>query len=222
MNKIKVDSYKIKTEGRGKGHPVKTTKYILECTVCDGVNNLLYEDIKEYFVVDDNQGYSVSFVLCKKIFIPNSVCYIEPEVFMSMVHCSFIISPDNPTYEMIDDTLFSKDKKRIIAYLGYPHSDEKFVDYLLSNFSGKIPLIEYVKKYVVPDSVEVIEKYAFYCAEIENIILGDNVLYIMEGAFSYSKISSIEINHKLKYIGGRAFYCCTKFIFFIILYFNIK
>lgn len=177
----------------GKGHPIKNYEYVIECTVRDGVSSLYYDDFKDDFSCSWTEGeaggYSCTMTMsrCKRIVIPDSVRFIDSELFYRMQSCVFEISPDNPAYEVVDHILFSKNKKKIIAVLGKT---------------------EFKEEYRIPDSVERIEKYAFYNTNFESIICGENLSYIAEEAFSYSSIHSISFNAGLKYIGSKAFYSC--------------
>ena len=63
----------------------------------------------------------------------------------------------------------------------------------------------------IPDTVETVEKYAFYrCYNLEKVTGGENVVSIGEGAFEFDgRLKSADLGGSLKSIGDRAFMWCT-------------
>lgn len=75
-------------------------------------------------------------------------------------------------------------------------------EYAFSNLS--------VKEIIIPDSVNIIAKGAFFrCTELTGIILPENLSVIKDGAFEYCwNLSEVKLPEKLLSIGGHAFGSC--------------
>jgi len=101
---------------------------------------------------------------------------------------SFTVSEDNDYYKSIDGVIFSKDGKQI---LHYP--------------AGK------AGNYQIPESVEVIGKYAFRgSSSLTGVTISDNVVAIEEYAFTECRfLGSITIPASVNYIGEYAFGSCS-------------
>lgn len=125
-----------------------------------------------------------------EINIPESVISIGYCAFESCYALSKItVHPSNAQYSSDENgVLFNKDKTVLIVY---PAGNER-------------------TSYVVPDSVIVIEEYAFgRCQNLLNVILSDNVISIGFGAFiECSGLADIVIPENIFYIGDDAFYGC--------------
>lgn len=102
---------------------------------------------------------------------------------------TFCISNENPNYIVEDGIIFSKDRKKLVAFP--PYKD--------------------CTSYRVPDSVETIGNYAFYaCRNIRSIEMPFSIKVIGNYAFSAcSSIVSIHLSDSVKTIGNYAFYECT-------------
>ena len=64
--------------------------------------------------------------------------------------------------------------------------------------------------YYIPDTVKIIESYAFYgCSQLENVVLGKEVASIMNKAFSgCSSLQCLVIPENVRYIHANAFFNC--------------
>lgn len=62
---------------------------------------------------------------------------------------------------------------------------------------------------LLPSTIQYIGRDAFSDSSIHEIILNDGLLSIGEGAFAYSKLTSIYIPHSVKQIDRCAFFECT-------------
>ena len=108
-------------------------------------------------------------------------------------HClnnsSFAVSPDHPTFAVIDGVLFSKPDKRIIAY----------------------PLAKEGDTYAIPQGIKIIGKFAFsYCTSLTSISLPNSVTSIENNAFAQcSSLTSISIPDSVTSIGDEAFVTCS-------------
>lgn len=67
-------------------------------------------------------------------------------------------------------------------------------------YSAGIPFLKYINY---------IPKYAFYCAEISEITIPENVLMIESGAFMGSAISKVKVEGIIKKLGERCFSKCS-------------
>lgn len=64
-----------------------------------------------------------------------------------------------------------------------------------------------IKSIVLPDSIKYIEKQAIsQCPNLNQLYIPDNVVYIRESAFEYSKIHSLYIGESVEQIENNAFY----------------
>ena len=84
--------------------------------------------------------------------------------------------------------LFSKDKKTLIKY----------------------PCALAYTEYTIPDTVEIIDKYAFSSCSLSSVIFGDNVREIEQSAFvDCENISEINLGKNIHTIGSDAFARCN-------------
>ena len=108
-----------------------------------------------------------AFASCEaieSITIPKSVTDIGLKSFYSCDKLvSIIVDPDNPAY-LSDEygVLYNKDKTKLIHY----------------------PSANTNTRYIIPDSVTKIDKYAFYYTALENITIPDSVTNVNDYAFS--------------------------------------
>ena len=115
------------------------------------------------------------------------------------------------------DVYFGPNVKRIPQRLFYPNVTEPKYTPRINNVyfdnDCKVESIgshafhsvsNYTKLYL-PDSIEIIEEYAFYGASFKELVLPKNLERIDNDAFSFTKLENIKVNNKLNYIGERAF-----------------
>lgn len=112
---------------------------------------------------------------------------------------------------------FGPNVKRIPERLFYPNVTEpKFVPKINNIYFDKNCKLEFIGAHAfhdvtyfdslcLPDTVKVIEEYAFYKASIKELVLPASLTRIDNDAFSFSKIENIKFNSELSYIGDRAF-----------------
>ncbi len=135
---------------------------------------------------DVDSFYWGAFVTCKNVDTVYMHAGLDnvPEVESAKY---YVVAEDNPYFCSIYGVVYSKDKTELVYY---PQSKED-------------------KEFTVPSFVEKISDYAFYEVKyLEKVIMSEGVTHIGEGAFSYSKIKSIELPKSLEIIDGRAFYSC--------------
>lgn len=121
-----------------------------------------------------------------EITIPHTVTKVEGYVF-SYMDDNFIninVDKNNKKLCSIDGVLFNKKQTELICY---PHGRED-------------------KSYRVPEGVEVIGAYAFYCSNLNSIYLPDSVETIKYDAFYKSaNLTEIRMSKNLKTIESIAF-----------------
>ena len=68
-----------------------------------------------------------------------------------------------------------------------------------------------IKKVVIEDGITSISKHSFsFCKNLKTVVIGKDVRKIRNGAFSYTKITSVKIPNKVKVIGAGAFENCKE------------
>jgi len=101
---------------------------------------------------------------------------------------SIQVDVNNPAYCDIEGVLFSKDKTELITY---PNAK--------------------ATEYKVPDSVTVIEEYAFSCCDVTLVEMGNHVTEIGGCTFSDClELQTLTITNSMKEIGEWAFWGCDK------------
>lgn len=142
----------------------------------------------------------------KNITIPDTVTFIGSSALSGCDDLVYIaVDTNNSKYCSVDGVLFSKDKTKLICFPGGKTIKYTIPNYVKtlgdSSFSGCEKLISVE----IPNSVDVIEDYAFAGTTFLNIDIPNSVISIGESAFSHSSISNVEIPNSVKYIGNSAF-----------------
>lgn len=138
--------------------------------VCENLSSLTIPDS----VTSIGKG---AFEWCESltsINIPKDVMEIGENAFLGCKKLSsFDVDEDNQYYTSVNGVLYNKDKTTLIQY----------------------PLAKADASFVVPESVETIESFAFdQCENIENITLSEKVDTIGDSAFRYcSNLKSINV-----------------------------
>lgn len=110
------------------------------------------------------------------------------------------VSEDNPYFSAEDNVLFNKDKTELIRYAAMREGEAYTVPSTVKTIcEGAFERSENLKEIIIPEGVEKIEDYAFYCAwEVRNIYLPNSLVEIAVSnfdGFSYSD------EFKLTYMG---------------------
>ena len=157
----------------------------------------------------------------KSVTIPNSVTSIKSSVFAVCTSLESIIIPNN--VKTIESNAFSYSGiKEITLYsIPYTRGNDSFLEYI-----GKLEVVKlgmknvskfkdrkYIKNLVFLDTVETIEKEAFYEEDnynnplpLTSVVIGNGVKSIGESAFSCCRnLSSVTIGNKVTKIGDQAF-----------------
>ena len=135
-----------------------------------------------------------AFGKCPKltsITLPNSLSSMDGNPFyQSTGLTTFIVSPDHPTYAVIDDVLFRKADRTLVSYP-----------------NGKVG-----STYTVPQGIASIGDYAFYrCQGLTSIILPDSVTSIGKYTFyECENLANISVPNSVNAIGSYAFYGCRR------------
>lgn len=125
----------------------------------------------------------------EKIVIPASVAYIDSHPFIGCDNLrSITVDERNQYYVSENGVLFNKDKTTLIKY----------------------PAQKNERSYFLPNSVKMIESYAFSgCSWIDTVMLPDSLKTIGEGAFSgCAQLDYIIIPDSVTHISPTAFYDC--------------
>lgn len=157
----------------------------------------------------------------KSVTIPNSVTSIKSSVFAHCTSLESIIIPNN--VKTIDSYAFSSSGiKEITLYsIPYTRGNDSFLEYIeklevvklgMKNVS-KFKDRKYIKNLVFLDTVETIEKEAFYEEDnynkplpLASVVIGNGVKSIGESAFKYCRnLSSVTIGNKVTKIEDQAF-----------------
>ena len=118
-----------------------------------------------------------------------TVSSIKGNPFRNYDATAFIVSPDQHYFEVVDDVLFSKADKRLIAY----------------------PLMKEATAYTIPDGTEIIGESAFcFCENLSSITIPDSVKKIGDSAFFYcTELTSIRIPEGVTSISESMLYGCS-------------
>ena len=132
-----------------------------------------------------------AFASCKylsNINIPSGLSNIEGNPFPNTSIETIQVSPDNETYEMIDQALVDTKQKTLIAYLDngqvttytVPSGIQSIGSYAFTDCTSLTDII-------LPEGLETIEDYAFvFCRSLESIALPATLQFIDQHAFVYS------------------------------------
>ena len=145
--------------------------------------------------------------------IPDSVTRIGIAAFQNCRSLtSIVVDNDNTAYQSIDENLYSKDGKRLIAY-ARGKSDISFTipDSVMSIDDYAFEYCRSLTSVTIPDSVTSIGYHAFYnCYSLTSVTIGNSVTSIGYGAFyNCTSLTSVTIPDSVTSIGYLAFYECT-------------
>lgn len=123
------------------------------------------------------------------ITVPCNVAFIGESPFDGEKLTTINVDENNMYYSSLDGVLFNKDKTRLIQY---PDAKEK-------------------TNYVIPDSVNYIENYAFsHCVKLKSVTIPNGIVSIGSFAFYHcTGLTNISIPDSVTYMGKEAFAWCT-------------
>jgi len=162
---------------------------------------------------------SSAFSECEEltsVTIPSSVTSIGTGAFDECNSLEIYVNNENKNYSSLDGVLFNKDKTILIQYA----KGKTYPDYVIpdgvkiigeSAFSGEMSNYDSINSIIIPNSVEIISRCAFYGTDIENITIPNSVTTIDESAFERcTNLISVSIPDSVTYIGEDAFYLCQR------------
>lgn len=121
-------------------------------------------------------------------------------------HLVLEVAEDNPYFQSLDNMILTKDGKAVVGFLGV-NSDivvPEGVEVIQSGaFQGIDP-----KSISLPESLKIIEDYAFYTGDgykdgIDAVVLPDGLQKIGKSAFENCHIAEMNLPESLNYIGER-------------------
>ena len=128
--------------------------------------------------------------LIENLVIPNRITEVFPQSFFYLITLeNFIVEDDHPLFCTIDGVLFSKDKKRLIAFP-----------------AGRVD-----NQYFVPNGTEIIGENAFEHCKIMEVVLPPSIKRIEPDAFARSWLHICDMSKmSVNKIGARCFQGCSK------------
>lgn len=189
---------------------------------CINLSNIEVADDNIYYSSLDGVLYSknkdviILYPLAKEdttFNLPDSVAMVSYYAFM---HCLYLenieVGGDNAYYSSIDGVLFNKDKTQLILYpIG-----RKNESYTVPSGVTEVSAYSFLNAYnllnvVIGEDVECIAEGAFaYCSVLESVTISDSVKSIKIGAFCENKrLKKINFGKGVENIGEQAFFGCT-------------
>ncbi len=176
-----------------------------------GVKKLVIPDSVE--TIGNNVFEGNQFM--EEISIGKNVSSIGSEVFESCIKLRKIsVADGNNYFETLDDVLFTKGKETLVQYPAYKENAVYTVPDGVKTigrmaFTRLNANLDLYSKIIVPDSVETIERDAFYNAKIKSVVLGNGVKFIKNGAFCGCQwLEEVNIPVGVEEIGDSAFSQC--------------
>lgn len=124
-----------------------------------------------------------SFLNCnlENLFIPQNVSYIGERAFYCKGLKNITVDKNNTNYSNDENgVLFDKEKTCLIQYPAGNTADE----------------------YIVPDTVTKIASNAFAYADINNLIIGDNLSLLKDNVFLWNNLHSITVDEKNEFFSS--------------------
>lgn len=116
----------------------------------------------------------------KKVVIPSSVNYIEVDFFTSNVD-EIEIATDNPKYIVSNGAIYSKDKK--ILYMYFSKGSEVTLEDGVTTIGPKAFKNARASIIKLPQSVKELSAYAIYTSYVKKVVIGENINNINRYAF---------------------------------------
>lgn len=163
-----------------------------------------------------------SFSGCKgvtHVYIPANMDSLNCLVLSSFNHLETIdIDKANKNFVLVDNIIYSKDKKRVMHCMSSRTKDVNILDGVEEISFAAFGGCEGLKKINIPKSVKRIAPYAFSsCVGVDTFIVPEGVKEIEEGVFSRClKTRCIQLPSTITKIGAGAFIKCEEVDTFII------
>ncbi len=162
-----------------------------------------------------NKSVLILYPLAKKELTFNMPDTVEMIAYYSFMHCFYLenieVGEGNSYYSSINGVLFNKEKTKLIVYpIG-----KKDESYTIPAGVTEISAFSFINSYnlldvVIGEDVETIAEGAFAYSKLENITISDCVKNIEIGAFCENiKLRKINFGKNVESIGEQAFFGCT-------------
>lgn len=144
----------------------------------------------------------------REICIPKNVSHIGNGAFLGCTGIErFTVDPGNPYFITIDGVIYSRDKKRVVAFpSGYKHSHYEVIGGTEcigeGSFSGSN-----ISSISFPPSLKVIEGWSFqFCENLLEVKIPDSVTEIGELAFRYcSSLTRVRLSNSIEVLSEQIF-----------------
>lgn len=144
----------------------------------------------------------------RQMHIPKNVSYIGNGAFLGCTGIErFTISPDNPCFITIDGVIYSRDKKRVVAFpSGYKHSHYDVLDGTECIGDGAFAGAR-ISSISFPQSLKIIEGWSFQlCKNLIELQIPDSVTEIGELAFrSCSSLARVKLSNNITVLSRQIF-----------------
>ena len=150
----------------------------------------------------------------KTIEIPNSVASIDKAAFTECMSLSgFRLSPDHPSYAVIDGVLYNKAEKELLCYpagltytsFSIPEGIVGIAPRAFESYYSSGP-----SEIILPESLTYIGESAFSCCDIHHIRIPAGVREIGDSAFSNCPyLESVLFESGIERLGDYAFFNCS-------------
>lgn len=157
-----------------------------------------------------------TFAAClslRSITFPASVEYIGPRILINCPSLSKIeVASGNQNYMTVDNVLFTKDRKKLIAYPAGQQKDIYEIPYGTREIQGGAFYGSSLKSINIPLSVDTIASQAFFlCENLTSISIPKKVKQITVQMFAgCSNMTKVELPENIHTIGESAFLGCGK------------
>lgn len=155
---------------------------------------------------------------CVSVTIPASVTKINALAFTDMGSLKEIkLAESNPNYKIVDGVLFSKDGKTLVYFPNNLGVTEYAVPETVETIEKDAFYTNVcIKKVTIPDSVTFLGNSIFTYSDVESVILGNGITEISESCLSGTDIKSFVVPNSVKTINNASFWDCYYLETFVI------
>ena len=127
----------------------------------------------------------------KSIKLPDSLIFIEGNPFV-LSPTSISVSRSSNGYALIDEVLFEKITKKVVAYPHYQFEFSYEIPYGIQNIGvAAFYDARFLKSIVIPDTVTIIDTNAFaWCYSLKELEIPNSVIAI--GSYAFSNCKNLE------------------------------
>ena len=167
-----------------------------------------YRDRPVTAIKKDPDTFFTSSTHFEKIVIPDTVQYIDAEIFATFYRLKeFEVDENNPMFKSVDGVLFDKEGKTLLSY---PHANERAA-YDVPNKAETIAdkafyMNSKLSKVTFPKTLRVIGSNAFTgCSQLTDAEFNKGLKEIGEWAFNDCMLTNVKLPSTITYIGNSAF-----------------